>query len=97
MTDVNLVAWPDGILGHGDSQRRKKIGRLIEGGRLVRFSCSLAIFKNDNAVAFGSVRRPMVQFVPVIDRLADPDPASVIDVDARRVGKERLGGPERQF
>ena len=97
MADINLVARPDRILGHGDSQRRQKIGRLIEGRNLVGFARAFGVFENKNAVAFGPVGRPVVQLVPVVDGFAHPHSALVVDVDARRIGKERFGRPERQF
>jgi hypothetical protein len=97
LADEHLPARTDGVLGHGDAHRAVKVGRLVEGGRLVRLARALGVFEDDDAITLGAVERLVVHLGAVVDRLAHPDAAEVVDVHARRVDEVRLGGPELEF
>jgi len=75
----------------------ENLGRLVKDRRPVRLTAAFAVFQNEDAIAFLAAERPVLQLVTIVDRFADPDTAEMIDVDAGRVGKQRLGGPELHF
>jgi hypothetical protein len=85
------VRW---MLQDSDSQRRQDFRRLVENGRLVGFAGALAVFEDEDAIAFFSLQRTFVKLVAVVDRLANPHPAERIHVHAGGIGKERLRSPE---
>ena len=59
LADVDLVdrARPVAVRfgGHGDAQRRQQLRRLIKRDRLVGLAGALAVFEDDDAIAFGAI------------------------------------------
>src|SRR5262245_61327556 len=97
MADVDAHSFAVRIRRHRDAQRRNELRVLVKRRRLVRFAGALRIFEDDDAVAFFAVERLLVQPAAVIHRLADPDAALVVDVDAGRIDEQRLGRTELEF
>src|SRR5262245_31908149 len=94
MADVNLHALAVRIRSNGNAERSDEIRRLIKRRRLVRLARALGVFEDDDAVAFLAIERLFVQMAAIIDRLAHPNAALVVDVHAGGIDEERLGGPE---
>src|SRR5262249_28043708 len=86
-----------GIRRDRDAERGDEVGGLVKRRRLVRFAGALGVFEDDDAVAFLAIGRFVVELAAVVDRLAHPDAALVVDVDARGIDEQRLAGPECKF
>jgi len=82
------------VLGDRDAERAVEFRRLVEGGDLVRLARAAAVFEDDDAIALGPQDRAIEHHAPIIHRLADPDAAQMIDVDAGGVDQHRLGGEQ---
>ncbi len=96
LADEDLVTRPDRIFGDRDPHRTVKLRSLIKDGRLIGFAFALGVFEYDDAIARGPIERLAMELRTIVHRLANPNAALVVDVEARRIGEPFLFGREKR-
>ena len=70
-----------------NAHARIDVAALVEDCLLVGAAIAVGVFEDEDAIAGG----PLAVVAAIVDDVADPDPAAVIDVDVGGIGEHRLG------
>ena len=85
LTDEDSLSLAVGIGGDGDAERGDDLLALVEDVALVGLARAGGVLEDDDAIAFGPQDGPVeVDTAIVVDGLADPNAAFVVDVDGSR-------------
>ena len=94
LTEVHRPAWSPGSLGHGNAQRAHQFRALIKSAGSFSAPIAIGVGQDDYPVALLAKRWLVAEFLPVVDRLADPHPPQVVDIHRRGVDAFGFGGKQ---